>query len=191
MVTSLQMIQICHNFSNCIDYHWVQFKMVRRSLIARFMGLTWGPSGADRTQVGPMSAPWTLLSGIIFSSFHCILVGGSRSCLPGLVNSCICLKISALHYTDTFCRHLQIQNRTHNSCNRKYYDNTTLIKVKYTCIWHINKWYIPPLFNYHFQTTFIIPSTHPPSSWYVMCFVSKYSDWCYDWLMLWLQYCMK
>ena len=32
--------------------------------IARFMGPTWGPSGADRTQVGPMLAPWTLLSGI-------------------------------------------------------------------------------------------------------------------------------
>ena len=31
--------------------------------IARFVGLTWGPSGADRTQVGPMLAPWTLLSG--------------------------------------------------------------------------------------------------------------------------------
>ena len=26
------------------------------------MGPTWGPSGADRTQVGPMLAPWTLLS---------------------------------------------------------------------------------------------------------------------------------
>ena len=32
------------------------------SQIARFMGPTWGPSGADRTQVGPMLAPWTLLS---------------------------------------------------------------------------------------------------------------------------------
>ena len=28
------------------------------------MGPTWGPSGADRTQVGPMLAPWTLLSWI-------------------------------------------------------------------------------------------------------------------------------
>ena len=27
------------------------------NLIARFMGPTWGPSGADRTQVGPMLAP--------------------------------------------------------------------------------------------------------------------------------------
>ena len=32
-------------------------------LIARFIGPTWSPSGADRTQVGPMLAPWTLLSG--------------------------------------------------------------------------------------------------------------------------------
>ena len=27
------------------------------------MGSTWGPSGDDRTQEGPMLAPWTLLSG--------------------------------------------------------------------------------------------------------------------------------
>ena len=33
------------------------------ALIARFMGPTWGPSGATRTQVGPMLAPWVLLSG--------------------------------------------------------------------------------------------------------------------------------
>ena len=35
------------------------------SLIARFMGPTWGPSGANRTQVGTMLAPWTLLSGFM------------------------------------------------------------------------------------------------------------------------------
>ena len=35
------------------------------TLIARFMGPTWGPSGADSTQVGPMLAPWSLLSGYI------------------------------------------------------------------------------------------------------------------------------
>ena len=32
-------------------------------LIARFMGPTWGPSGADRTQVGPILSPWILQSG--------------------------------------------------------------------------------------------------------------------------------
>ena len=33
------------------------------AMIARFLGPTWGPSGTDRTQVGPMLAPCTLLSG--------------------------------------------------------------------------------------------------------------------------------
>ena len=28
------------------------------------MGSTWGPPGDDRTQVGHMLAPWTLLSGL-------------------------------------------------------------------------------------------------------------------------------
>ena len=36
---------------------------ISTALIARFMGPTRGPSGTDRTQVGPMLAPWTLLSG--------------------------------------------------------------------------------------------------------------------------------
>ena len=35
------------------------------ALIARFMGPMWGPSGADRNQVGPMLAPWTSLSGCL------------------------------------------------------------------------------------------------------------------------------
>ena len=40
------------------------------SLIERFLGPTWGPSGADRTQVGPMLAPWTLLCGYNAISHH-------------------------------------------------------------------------------------------------------------------------
>ena len=35
------------------------------TLTARFMEPTWGQAGADRTQVGPILAPWTLLSGVI------------------------------------------------------------------------------------------------------------------------------
>ena len=34
------------------------------------MGPKWGPSGADRTQVGPMLAPWTLLSKCIMGWWH-------------------------------------------------------------------------------------------------------------------------
>ena len=29
------------------------------------MGPTWGPTGTDKTQVGPVLAPWTLLSGLL------------------------------------------------------------------------------------------------------------------------------
>ena len=47
-------------------YRWLEPCML--TLIAWFMGPTWGPSGADRTQVGPMLAPWTLLSGYITQS---------------------------------------------------------------------------------------------------------------------------
>ena len=36
------------------------------SLLSRKVhGANMGPSGADRTQVGPMLAPWTLLSGMV------------------------------------------------------------------------------------------------------------------------------
>ena len=34
----------------------------------------WGPSGADRTQVGPMLAPWTLLSGTISAMTVTLLI---------------------------------------------------------------------------------------------------------------------
>ena len=40
------------------------------SLITKFMGPTRGPYGADRTQMGPMLAPWTLLSEI----YHMIII---------------------------------------------------------------------------------------------------------------------
>ena len=42
---------------------WTNNPVIIDFLDARFMGPTWGPSGADRTQVGPMLAPWILLSG--------------------------------------------------------------------------------------------------------------------------------
>ena len=35
------------------------------SQIAKFMGSTWGPPGSCRPQMGPMMAPWTLLSGLL------------------------------------------------------------------------------------------------------------------------------
>ena len=48
-----------------------------QTLIARLMGPTWFPPGADRSQVGPMLTPWTLLSrnivvSIAFIRIECI-----------------------------------------------------------------------------------------------------------------------
>ena len=61
-----------------ISYYRLIFMNEKVSLIARIMRPTWGPSGADRTHVGPMLAPWTLLSGLTWhlwkSEFfkHCV-----------------------------------------------------------------------------------------------------------------------
>ena len=46
-----------------VKFAWRTIFLSFLSLIERFMGPTWGPSGAGRTQVGPMFAPWILLSG--------------------------------------------------------------------------------------------------------------------------------
>ena len=55
---------------NCAqNYRWYMdpsYKGPVIRLITRFMGPTWGLSGADRTHVGPMLAPWALLSGYTF-----------------------------------------------------------------------------------------------------------------------------
>ena len=49
----------------CILVLWPVTSILSYSLIARLMGPTWGPSGAGRNQVGPILAPWTLLSGFL------------------------------------------------------------------------------------------------------------------------------
>ena len=52
--------------------------MLKTTLISRFIGTAWGPSSADRTQVGPLLAPRTLLPGMIrvplrwHTSWECI-----------------------------------------------------------------------------------------------------------------------
>ena len=65
-----------------------------RTLIARFTGPTWGPPGADRTQVGPMSAPWSLLSEVWCTARRVCIIGdtflsGCGLVLPCLASSCV------------------------------------------------------------------------------------------------------
>ena len=58
------------------------------SPIARFMGPTWGPPGADRTKVGPMLATRTLLSGkcTLFTVFFALFWSCSCWYYPGWIN---------------------------------------------------------------------------------------------------------
>ena len=61
------------------------------SPIARFMWPTWGPSGADRTQVGPMLTPWTLLSGFIYvlcKNMNSFVSSVTKPCLVFLSIEC-------------------------------------------------------------------------------------------------------
>ena len=45
---------------------WSNMSNLSTSQLKRFMGPTLGPPGADRTQMGPMLAPWTLLLGLLY-----------------------------------------------------------------------------------------------------------------------------
>ena len=51
---------VCGSYSIENDKHCKMYSMSPQ--IAKFMGPTWDPPGADRTQVDPEMAPWTLLS---------------------------------------------------------------------------------------------------------------------------------
>ena len=79
------------------------------TLIARFLGPTWGPSGADRTQVGPMLAPWTLLSGYTFIRFQ---------------QNCNATK--QYHEIHSICRLIKI-----GICRRSSADHDEIIKWKH------------------------------------------------------------
>ena len=80
--SAINMLLLCESCHSC--HNWVSMVVIKipclhgtripvgskAPLIARFMGSTWGPSGADRTQMDPMLAPWTLLSGMIWAGWR-------------------------------------------------------------------------------------------------------------------------
>ena len=53
---------------SCLPLQPIHYSLYFFTQIARFMGHTWGPSRADRSQVGPILAPWTLLFGLVTST---------------------------------------------------------------------------------------------------------------------------
>ena len=81
-VKYLQLVFMIHKFYNSfrmaerIDVYVVWVLVIKNrwiclayiipiSQITKFMGPTWGPPGSCRPQIGPMLAPWTLLSGML------------------------------------------------------------------------------------------------------------------------------
>ena len=60
--------------------------------IANFMGPTWGPPGSCRPQMGPMLAPWTLLSGDAANSLLQILTFPSSHLIQSMHLPCMTLK---------------------------------------------------------------------------------------------------
>ena len=60
------LLMILHS-QTLVDDSWFFIDYVVISQIAKFMGPTWGSPGTCRPQMGPMLAPWTLLSGM---SYH-------------------------------------------------------------------------------------------------------------------------
>ena len=75
-------------------------------LIASFMGPTCSPSGADRTQVGPMLAPWTLLSGSLRWSWWCHSVGNCHGGGVNNENGCYMCSTSNIIFFDHGCGYL-------------------------------------------------------------------------------------
>ena len=80
--------------------------------MARFMGQTWGPSGADRTQMGPMLAPWTLLFETQFAppAVHAWMITVNVRLektqmlnISNFINICRTNSIQVLNLYDYFC----------------------------------------------------------------------------------------
>ena len=61
-----------------IYYTFIHVCVVNSAQIAKFMAPTWGPPGSCRPHMGPMLAPWTLLSGcvLVLSDSSALIVQG-------------------------------------------------------------------------------------------------------------------
>ena len=62
---SLGMAMTYNILHKIIDHKYIHHNNINTQIV-KFMGPTWGPPGTCRLQMGPMLAPWTLLSG-----YHC------------------------------------------------------------------------------------------------------------------------
>ena len=73
------------------------------SLITKFMGPTWSPPGSCRPQMGPILAPWTLLSGILWLQVDMI----EQSTTPWFITICCNSKQRKAWWITYVCAKLQ------------------------------------------------------------------------------------
>ena len=91
------------------------------SLIARFMGPTWHPPGADRTQAGPMWASWKLLSGSSMRTgwnYEGQNTWGYKSYHPFQSVLNICVDVHSVADSLWIARLWSTHHNTHNQPNR-------------------------------------------------------------------------
>ena len=98
-----------------------------------FMKPLWGPSGADRTQVGPMLAPWALLSGFHTRGLPPSICFTTTQSTPHELFKCFTLCL-VLWQLGTYCVYL---HRT--QVQRQLYDFFPCLSVfRHICsIWRI------------------------------------------------------
>ena len=78
--------------------------------MARFMGPTWGPSEADRTQVGPMLASWTLLSGWLWR-YTPVFLNPSHTGIETMLQPIYDHKIRRIAYKSLTNRAIDLRSR--------------------------------------------------------------------------------
>ena len=153
--------------SNPLNSFWVAYDICQErntNPITRLMGPTWGQSGADRTQMGPMLAPWTSLSGYIYTTIAYVdqLNWWPFVCKGVMISSCLCSRLQSFNGAALLTYPHIVSNNylVHQLANNEWY-------VQKMYIWY----YIISLKFFHMKT-FQNPNTIQIYISYLTCKVS-------------------
>ena len=127
----------------------LQYTRLQYTLTATFVGPTWGPAGADRTQVGSMLAPWTLLSLYVYVFVSVNFVPRLHIC-PSIkwiiyqpLNKICSMKSTILYHSrHVFHRFQKTLHRWHSMMKERWNKDLLMIRMKeLQVIKHPNKCY--------------------------------------------------
>ena len=132
------------------NYSWCQRAILLK--LTQFMGTTWVPPGSCRPQMGPMLAPWTLLSGQckVWWFIWCLLYWVSLSLAIRRLNTKF--REAAILGIKIVVRSEIWQTPRHHNCRVetpvKFYSDPTTLTHKRSFLWQ------PPILL-HLHTMFI------------------------------------